>query len=97
MRSFWDSSVEILWLRDREGKEGRRRGAEGKDENGDMERGKRKRRRRMPMQNLKMYIIQRYCIYKDLKRKMDEISMQRRDRKIKKKEGQEEATEADWS
>ena len=36
------------------------------------------------MQNLKMYIIQRYCIYKDLKRKMNEISVQRRDRKIKK-------------
>ena len=51
----------------------------------DMRRGKRKRRRRMPMQNLKMYKIQRYCIYEDLKRKMKEINMHRRDRKIKKK------------
>ena len=50
-----------------------------------MKGGKRKRRRRMPMQNLKMYIIQRYCIYKDLKRKMKEVNMHRRDRKIKKK------------
>ena len=40
MKSFWDSSVEILWLRDREGKEGRRRGAGGKHENGRHERGK---------------------------------------------------------
>ena len=85
MRFFWDCSVEVLWLRDREGKEGRRRGAEGKDENGDMERGKRKRRRRMPMQNLKMYIMQRHCIHKNFKRKMKEINMHRRDRKIQKK------------
>ena len=48
MSSLWDSTVEIWWLRDREGKEGRGRGAGGKHENGKHERWKEEKEKEEP-------------------------------------------------